>query len=243
MVNHRADLLIWKTDLNLWTDSPIGLNFPFIYKAFQESCRCFSAQHDSIELIPSPNFGECLSNHHFVKTKRNPQDEWVPSRVRILFPTDTGGCFWNHRGSPIWSSYHVCFVHVGQQKKNRRGKKTSVSLNKNQITCFNPQIVTAKFKYRIGLGFIGTRTKLGTTTQTTVVIYQVTDVYRMAKGEMCQGCTMAEGTTFDAHVWWKSQGTKGRTVVTGHFWDHHQVGKIEIFQTLAIFEGFFSQLL
>lgn len=89
---------------------------------------------------------------------------------------------------------------LDNKKKNRRGKKTSVSLNKNQITCFNPQIVTAKFKYRIGLGFIGTRTKLGTTTQTTVVIYQVTDVYRLAEGEVCQGCTMAEGTTFDAHV-------------------------------------------
>lgn len=241
MVKHRTELLIWKKNLNLWTDSPIGLNFPFIYMAFQELCRCFSAQHDSIELIPSPNFGECFSNRHFVKTKRNPQDEWVPSRVRILFPTDTGGCFWNHRGSPIWSSCHVCFVHVGQQKNTRQENFSFTQ--KNPITCFNPEIVTTCYKHSFGWDFFCTRKKLGTTTQTTVVIYQVADVYRMAKGEVCQGCTMAECTTFDAHVWWNSQGTKGRTVVTGHPRDHHQVWKIEIFQTLAIFEGFFSQLL
>lgn len=148
MVKHRADLLIWKKDLNLWTDSPIGLDFPFIYKAFQELCRCFSAQHDSIELIPSPNFGECFSNRHFVKTKRNPQDEWVPSRVRILFPTDTGGCFWNHRGSPIWSSYHVCFVHVGQQKNTRQENFSFTQ--KNQITCFNSQIATTCYNHSFG---------------------------------------------------------------------------------------------
>ena len=93
----------------------------------------------------------------------------------------------------------TCVSFMLDNKKNTRQENFSFT-QKNPITCFNPQIATTCYKHSFGLGFIGTRKKLGTTTQTTVVIYQVADVYRMAKGEVCQGCTMAECTTFDAHV-------------------------------------------